>query len=144
RTEVEDARAQLSVARAALASAHQELRRALGVVGEAFELQGTLSIPSQPWDADTLTRTALDRRGDRHARQSAVDEADARLRLARADRRGNPNVGLAYEYDDARANLIGIQFSLPLPVLNKRQGEIMQRQAERDRAASELNQTEVT
>jgi cobalt-zinc-cadmium efflux system outer membrane protein len=46
--------------------------------------------------------------------------------------------------DPTRINLIGVQFTIPLPVLNTHRGEIYQRVAERTRAAVELRQAEVT
>ncbi len=143
RTEVEDVRTQLTTARASLTSARQELRRALGVVSERFDPDGSLAVPDTTWDEALLTQTALERRPDLRARQAAVAEAEARLKLAIADRHGNPTVGINYQYDDARANLTGVQFSIPLPVLNRRRGEILEREGERDRAVMELRQSEI-
>jgi len=144
RTEVNDTRALLGPARVAYEKAWHELRRALGVVEGNFTVQGTLDVPPAQDDAEALLAAAIEQRPDLHARQAAVAEADARVRLALADRYGNPNVGPAYEYDPTRINLIGVQFAVPLPVLNTRRGEICQRVAERSRAALELRQTEVT
>src|SRR5262249_17960615 len=45
RTEVEDARSQLSTSKLALATAWYELRRALGLVNEKLDLQGGLELP---------------------------------------------------------------------------------------------------
>src|SRR5207245_6347743 len=73
----------------------------------------------------------------------AMAEAEGRLRLEVANRYGNPNVGPAYEYDATRVNLIGAQITLPLPLFNRRRGEIEQRQAERVRAALDLRQAEI-
>jgi cobalt-zinc-cadmium efflux system outer membrane protein len=143
RTEVDDTRAQISTGRTALVTAQNELRRLLGVVSDSYDLQGSLETPAQETDAQALVQMALEVRADLHARQVAVSEAEARLRLAMADRYGNPNVGPAYEYDPTRINLIGAQVTLPLPVLNTRRGEIEQRRAERARAALELRQTEM-
>jgi len=144
RTEAIDTHAQLGAARVAYEKAWYELRRALGVMEESFAVQGTLDAQATEDNAEALLAMALERRPDLHARQVAVAEADARIRLAVADRYGNPNVGPAYEYDPTRINLIGVQFSLPLPVFNTRQGEIYQREAERARAALDLRQVEVT
>jgi cobalt-zinc-cadmium efflux system outer membrane protein len=143
-SEVASSRALLGTARAALVRARQDLRRALGVTEEAFALQGALDTPLPATDdLQTLVPMALDRRPDLHARQFAVQEADARVRLARADRFGNPNLGPDYEYNETRANFIGAQLTLPLPVFNTRRGEILQREAERTRAAFDLRNAEV-
>jgi cobalt-zinc-cadmium efflux system outer membrane protein len=144
RTEVNDTQAQLGPARVAYEKAWHELRRALGVVDGNFTVQGTLDAPLLREDAEALLAAAFEQRPDLHARQAAVAEAEARVRLALADRYGNPNLGPAYEYDPTRINLIGAQFTLPLPVLNTHRGEIYQRAAERTRAALELRQAEVT
>jgi outer membrane protein TolC len=142
-TELADARAQLAIGYSALVPAWHELRRALGLVDETFRPQGTLQAQSQSWDPASLVQAALQRRPDRHARESAVSEAEAKVGLARADRYGNPNVGPAYEYDPTRVNLIGVQITLPFPLFNTRRGEILQREAERTRSVFELRQTEV-
>jgi cobalt-zinc-cadmium efflux system outer membrane protein len=142
RIELDDSRAQVGPGQIALATALSDLRRALGVVNAAFTIQGTLESPPQQWDANVLTQKALDQRAELHARQAALREAEARLRLEIANRNGNPNIGPAYEYDPTRINLIGAQITLPLPLFNTKKGEIAQREAERTHAALELRQTE--
>ena len=144
RTEANDTRAQLGPARVAYEKAWHELRRVLGVVEGDFTVQGTLDAPPTNEDPGASVAAALEQRPDLHARQAAVAEAEARVRLAMADRYGNPNIGPAYEYDPTRINLIGVQVALPLPLLNTHRGEICQRIAERTRAALELRQAEVT
>jgi outer membrane protein TolC len=91
-----------------------------------------------------LLTAALERRPDLRARQAAVLEAEGRLRLAMADRYGNPDLGPDYEYNETRVNFIGAQLALPLPILNTHRGEILQREAERTRAALDLRTAEVT
>ncbi len=142
-TEVNDARAQLASGRSALVPARQELRRALGLVEGDVQLRGTLAIPRRQWDAAAATQTALEQRPDLRARRMAVSEADARVALEVANRFGNPNLGPMYEYDPTRVNYMGVQITLPLPVLNTHRGEIEQRQAERARAVLDLRNTEV-
>lgn len=143
RTEVDDARAQLGSGRQASISALFDLRRALGAVEECLELRGTLETTPGTWDCQTLIAGALESRPDLHARRLALEETEARLQLAIANRCGNPVIGPAYEYNETRVNFIGAQFALPLPVFNRHQGEIQQREAEKARAAQELRQTEV-
>jgi outer membrane protein TolC len=143
RTEVADARAQVASGNTLLVPAWHELRRAMGLLEECFVPRGSLEVFFPEWDACLLTRAALEHRADLHARRAAVAEAESRVQLAVANRFGNPNVGPAYEYDPTRINLIGVQFSLPLPVLNLHRGEIMQRQEERIQAELQVRQTEV-
>jgi cobalt-zinc-cadmium efflux system outer membrane protein len=142
-TEVTDSRAQLTSGRTTLVAAVQEFRRALGLVDDTFQLEGSLQTQVWDWDAPALTQTALERRPDLRARQIAVAEAGARLGLAIADRFGNINLGPDYEYNETRVNFIGAQMVVPLPVLNNHRGEILQRRAGRTRAVLDLRQTEV-
>jgi cobalt-zinc-cadmium efflux system outer membrane protein len=143
RTEVEDTRAQLGTARTALAVARNSMRRLLGDVGAIGRLEGTLEQPVIVAGSKELIADALDRRPDLRARTAAVTEAEARLRLTRADRCGNPVIGPMYDLNETRVNFVGTQITLPLPVFNRRKGEIMQREAELARASQELRQTEI-
>ncbi|HMF14063.1 MAG TPA: TolC family protein, partial [Gemmataceae bacterium] len=143
RAEMFDSRAQTGVGRTALALGWAELYRVLGIADDKISLRDTLDISAPHQDVDALTNSALEKRPDLRARQSALVEAEARLRLEIANRYGNPNVGPAFEYDPTRVSLVGVQFSLPLPVFNTHRGEILQREAERDRAAFEMRQVEV-
>ncbi len=143
RSEVFDFRAQASAARTTYSTAAHDLRRALGFVQGDLVVNGTLTPAVAGGDAEMLPRVALERRADLRARESALAETDARLRLEVANRYGNPTIGPAYELDPTRVNLVGAQLSLPLPVMNVHRGEIRQRQAERDRAALEVRQVEV-
>jgi cobalt-zinc-cadmium efflux system outer membrane protein len=144
RSEVSSAGALLGSARASLQRAEQELRLALGITCEPLVgLQGTLERPAPACDAEMFLAMALERRTDLRARDAAVKEAHARLKLAIADRFGNPNLGPDYEYNETRVNFIGAQLTLPLPVLNTHRGEILQREAELRRATLDLSSTEV-
>jgi cobalt-zinc-cadmium efflux system outer membrane protein len=142
RTEEFDARAQTGQARGSYVASLAQLNTALGVTVESFELRGTLEAPAGVYDVEALARQALDARPDVHARQAAVGEAEARLRLEIANRYGNPKLGPDYEYNETRVNFIGFELVMPLPIFNTRRGEILQRQAERDRAILALRQNE--
>ncbi len=144
RTELDDVRAQLGPAQANLVAARSELRRALGAVDEHFKLQGKLEAPLLTWPEAGLMPVALDRRADRRARQLATIEAEASLRLERANRFGNPTFGPAFTYDPTRVSEIGAQLNLPIPVLNTHRGQILQREAEVERAQLDLRQIEVS
>jgi cobalt-zinc-cadmium efflux system outer membrane protein len=142
-SEVSSVSAALGPSRSTLQRAEQEFRLALGVMADSLPVQGTLEVPAPMEAAEALVAAALERRPDLHARQIAVAEAEARLRLAIADRYGNPNIGPDYEYNETRVNFIGAQLTLPLPLLNTHRGEIQQRKAEQARAFLDLQSTEV-
>ena len=142
-TEVGDNRTQLYAALQFRVQAWNELRRTLGAVQENFSLSGDLLAPPVPDPYATLEQEAFERRPDLHARHAAVSEADARLRLEKANRYGNPIIGPSYEYDDTRANYLGGTLLLPLPAFNTHRGEIQQREAEHARALLDVRQTEV-
>ena len=144
RTEIDDARAQLGQANVALATASGELHDALGVVGGRLFLRGDLAAPPLPdCTPEALTEAARGGRPDRKSREAAVAEADARLRLERANRFGNLVAGPTYEYDNSSIHNLGVQFALPLPALNAHRGDILQREAEKARAELDLRQTDV-
>jgi outer membrane protein TolC len=155
RTEVTDARSLIVPARSALTTARYDLYRALGLVaswgseapggasGGLVTLLGSLEMPPAAWNELETEQMALERRSDLQARRMAVQEADARLQLQIADRCGNPNIGPMYVYDPTRISFIGAQYTFPIPVFNRRKGEIQQREAERLRATLEVQQFEV-
>jgi cobalt-zinc-cadmium efflux system outer membrane protein len=143
RTEVDDARAQVAVARTALAVAEADLRRALGLVGSPACIQGALDTPDLPCDAMALQVAAQERRAERHARCEAINEARGRLNLVRADRFGTLSIGPAYSINETSVEFIGGQVSVPVPVFNCRKGEIQQREAELQRAMLDMRQVEV-
>jgi cobalt-zinc-cadmium efflux system outer membrane protein len=142
-TEIDTSRIALYTARSARARAESDLRAVLGLTNEPVKVTGTLLLTPVSEDPQPLLAAALAQRPDLHARQAAVREAEGRLRLARADRYGNPDLGPDYEYNETRANFVGAQLVLPLPLLNTHRGDILQREAERSRAALDLRSVEV-
>jgi cobalt-zinc-cadmium efflux system outer membrane protein len=143
-TEATATRAVVNTERETLVIAQSELRSALGVVGGTFQIRGNLEPAPAPTDPAVLTQAAFQGRAELHAREAAVTEAEANLRLAVANQYGNPVVGPAFTYDPTRVSLIGAQINIPLPVVNTHRGEIQQRQAERERAALDLREAEVS
>jgi outer membrane protein TolC len=140
--ELNDFIAVAGAAHAAVASAETELRRALGIV-DMLEINDTLETLPLHLDAKTLVTLAIDRRPDRQAHEAAVAEAESRLALERANQYGNISIGASYGYDPTRINTIGGIISVPIPIFNRHNGEIRQREAERERAVLELRQSEI-
>src|SRR5262249_32535238 len=85
-SEVTDTRDLLAAGGEALTAARQDLFGSLGVVEAVFEVEGPFDTPPWKWDAAALTELALARRADLHARQMAVAEASANVRLTVANR----------------------------------------------------------
>lgn len=144
RTEAAATRVLIGPGRAAALAARYELNRLLGVVGMPVEPVGGLPAPPAQWDRGLMVTAALARRADLRAKDAAVAEAEAALRLEIANRLGNPTAGPTQEYDPSQISMVGIQFTMPLPVLNRHRGEVQQREAARGRAGLELRQTEIT
>jgi cobalt-zinc-cadmium efflux system outer membrane protein len=142
RAEVDDTRALASAERAAVVTARSDLRRALGTVVPEVDIEGALDAQVPTWDAPDLIQVALTRRPDMLARRAAVREAEAKVRLAVAERIDNPTIGPSYDYDPTRINSIGVFFTVPLPIFNTKRGEIMQREAEHQQAVLRVRQAD--
>jgi outer membrane protein TolC len=145
RSDVGAARSLLGQGRTVLAVARADLRRLLGTLDDTVTIAGNLEMVEEAAaaDKDALTELALHQRPDLRSRQAAIAEAEARWRLEKANRFGNPSVGPAMEYNETSVYFMGVWAVTPLPVINTRRGEIQQRQAEVVRARQELFQFEV-
>lgn len=143
RVDVVEARNLLGPARSLTVVAENDLRRALGMIDEAFQLDGTLEKGFIPPPATVLVQAGLERRPDLHALEFAVREAADRRRLEVANRFGNPSFGPAFEFNETSVVFTGGWLIWSPPVLNTRKGEIRQREAELARAAQALHQGEI-
>jgi outer membrane protein TolC len=141
-TDLDAARALVGQGRTTLAVARAELRRQLGGTDDAFAVGGELELPLPDLDPKALVPSALSLRPEIQARIAAITEANARLRLQMADRFGNPSIGPRVEYNETRDTFIGVVLTGPIPVLNRKQGEIAQRRADVSRAQADLRSTE--
>lgn len=133
-----EARAAIAPARALQVAAWTELRRVLGVEGAMPPVQAALE-PVPDLSADGLEQLARQRRPDLHALEMVIVEADQRVRLEIANRFGNPSIGPSVNYNETRVYFMGAWILYQLPVLNTRRGDILQRQAERDRAVADAH-----
>ena len=143
-TEVTDSLDLVASGQESLTVARQDLNKILGSVSGAYVTEGVLEPAPWNWEPEVLGELALTRRADLRARQMAVAEAAANIRLAAANRYGNPIVGPAYTYDSSRVSSIGIQVNIPIPVANTRRGEMLQSEAERSLAIQQLRSAEFT
>ena len=89
----------------------------------SFAAEGTLPFdpPLLP-DKDQLIISSLDRRPDLLAASEEVDSAKAAIELVK--REAVPNVTVAGFYDrDERRNIVGVEFSIPIPFFDRKQAE---------------------
>jgi outer membrane protein TolC len=143
RTELDANRALLGQGKVALAVARSDLRHQFGSLNDTFEVKGELDLPIPTIDQETYVKAAFQVRPDLQARKATVSEAQARLRLQVADRYGNISFGPSYQVDDTSTSYIGFAFFAPIPVLNNRQGEILQAQATVSRSIADVREIEV-
>jgi cobalt-zinc-cadmium efflux system outer membrane protein len=107
----------------------------LGIDARDVEPVGALALPAARDDVDALVEEALARRPDLRAAEHAREAADAALRLARAERWPDPTLGLQYTHSEFTvsgdlANQLGTTLSVPLPVFDRNQGEIVRAESE--------------
>jgi cobalt-zinc-cadmium efflux system outer membrane protein len=143
RAEVNDVRAQVELNRTALLGAMRDYYRALGVAEGSVGATGTMERPPPQATTDQLLATAFATRPDRFAKVAAVQEADANVRLQQADRYGNPQIGPVYEINESRTRFVGVRVQIPIPLFNRKAGEIQQAKAQRQQAAGYVRQTEI-
>jgi outer membrane protein TolC len=142
-TALEEVRAQRGQAKTALSVARADLRRLLGTLDDSFTLLGTPDVPLVSQDQKALTQLALVKRPDLQAKQAAVDEAEAALRLIEANRFGNPQVGPIFAIDATQVVQIGGRVNVPLAVFNRKRGEILKAKTEVAKVRSEAQELEL-
>ncbi|HEY0995639.1 MAG TPA: TolC family protein [Gemmatimonadaceae bacterium] len=140
------ARARVLAARRASATAELALKRELGVdPATPVRLSDDMTAPLPSGVApDSLVTLALARRPDLAARVAATRQAATLASLARREGIPNLRVGAVGEQDrDGGNSRVGLTVGLGVPLFNRNQGLVAQRQAEARRSALELAATEL-
>jgi cobalt-zinc-cadmium efflux system outer membrane protein len=141
-----DSRQAEAVAESELRLARLELQTALGI-SEPLQLepQGELRLspPTEYAELNSFVQAALAAQPEIFAKMSAFQQADAAVGLAIANQKANVTFGPTTEVDEAETFFIGATLQVPLQVYNKKEGEVMQAEAERSRAAAELEQSRI-
>lgn len=136
--EVGRTRARLLSARRQAATAELALVRLLGIApGTPVLLSAADTFPPPPLalDPDSLVAAALSLRSDLAARRAEAQQADVLTRLARREAIPNVSVGgIAAREEAGGSPEFGVVVSLPVPLWNRNQGLIQQREAEARRA----------
>jgi cobalt-zinc-cadmium efflux system outer membrane protein len=146
RQEALDSRQAEAVAESELRLARLELQTTLGIT-EPVQLdpQGELrfSPPTDFAELNTFVQSALATQPEIFAKMSALQQADAAVGLAIANQKANVTFGPATEVDENETLFIGATLQVPLQIYNKKEGEVMQAESERSRAAAELEQSRI-
>ena len=116
---------------------------------------GELSQPARDFDLGTLITHALIARPDLLALRHARDATQAGVRLAKAERAPDVDVGATYTRNGPVVlnhpvdptpgfNQLGLSLSLPLPLWNRNQHEVRKAEATADQAQRQLEAAELT
>ena len=142
-------RQEKSILLAERAAKIQALKPLLGLEpAEDLEIAGDLAQLLPSTDGSTAENKSAWKRPDRRAAELVIERIEAEQRVARAEVRGDVTVGLGYQYERSPASeadhLLGVKFSVPLPVRNKNQGRLRELRAEHTRAERELAALDLT
>jgi cobalt-zinc-cadmium efflux system outer membrane protein len=157
RLEVEDAAPlDVDLASSELATRQSRLQTLLSdKTSETYELARLLGLPPSTefrWEvpedlygsrsmnlsAQELEDLALDGRADLREARARYAVAEKALELAVAGANPDVDLGPGFEKSGGEPSRAGLFVSFPIPIFNQNQGPIAQRQAERERAAHEV------
>jgi cobalt-zinc-cadmium efflux system outer membrane protein len=114
-----------------------ELRRLIGVE-ELITPAGELPVvSSQASPAELLERARLNR-PDLAAKLRELERADAEIALRRREIFPNPSVGISFRREGTGDKIAMGSLAIPLPIFNRRQGELESLEARRIQARAEL------
>ena len=114
-----------------------ELRRLVGVE-ESIAPTGELSVAVSPIALQELFERARANRPDLLARKRELERAEAEIGLRRREVIPNPSVGISFNREGTGDKIVLGSLSIPLPVFNRRQGELESLEARRTQARAEL------
>lgn len=146
--EVGRAQARVLAARRAAVQTELELKRALGIAPESpirlVDAQVLTTPTAASLQPDSLLAVAMLRRPDLFARAALVRQSETRTRLARREAVPNLRIAGLLERETATGEpRVGFGVALPLPLWNRNQGLVAERQAEATRARLELSAVEL-
>jgi outer membrane protein TolC len=118
------------------------LQRFLGRPVENAQVSGSLPGAPPQGSPEHWTRYALEKRPELQAMLMFYREAEQRERLAVANRWGNPSIGTKTEDNETSVWFVGAQLQFSVPIFNTRRGEIMQRQAEKNKVMLDVQRIE--
>jgi cobalt-zinc-cadmium efflux system outer membrane protein len=136
---------QQTVAETALTAARKELNLLIGRPPESeVRAVGPLSLAPPPGELPMLLNEARTNRPDLKAARARLRKAEEALKLVKAEQ-VLPIVRLSATFDhkqdfDSRNNLGLVSLSVPLPLFNRRQGDLEAALADREKRQAEIDQ----
>lgn len=126
------------------ANSYRDLARATGSVSATFDslTYADLSPGKSPPAAKILT--AIDRSAELRLAQAQIEQQEAALGSARAQRIPDLTISIGSQYtreDRERVNVVG--FSMPLPLFNRNQGNVLAASRRADQARDLRNAVEL-
>lgn len=123
------------------------LQRLMGRPAPApdFDITGEMRRDGAPESLETLVAAALASRPDLEALRRELRRAEAAIRLQQALARPNLDVGVTHHKQfvgSLPGQSLGFRVEVPLPLLNRNQGEIERARQEREQAAARLRALE--
>ncbi|MNG74393.1 Cobalt-zinc-cadmium resistance protein CzcC precursor [compost metagenome] len=146
RAQVQLAEARLQVRRAETekATAYQQLAQVTGSAVTVFDRLDSANLsPGAPPPADTLL-ARLEQTAEMRQALAQIDQSDASLGSERAQRIPNLTVSVGSQYDRSereRVNVVGL--SMPLPLFDRNQGNILSAARRADQARDLRNAVEL-
>lgn len=120
-----------------LTEALLELRRLIGIE-ERFVPEDKLDISLPPVSPATILERALANRPDILAKRYELQRAEAEIALVRRQVFPNPTFGLSFTREGTGDKIALGGISIPLPIINRQQGELESLGARRIQARAEL------
>ncbi|MHC2147510.1 TolC family protein [Pseudomonas sp. 210_17 TE3656] len=142
--QLSEVRLELGRAEQALTVAYQQLAAATGAPTAEFSRveSGGKQEPDVPSRTQLLER--LEQTPDMRLARTQIDQTDAALKLARTQRIPDLTVSVGSQYDEAereRVNVVGL--SLPIPLFDRNQGNILAAARRADQARDQRNGAEL-
>ncbi|WP_342624399.1 TolC family protein [Pseudomonas alkylphenolica] len=142
--QLSEVRLELGRAEQALTVAYQQLAAATGA--PMAEFSRVESVGKQEPDVPSRTQLLerLEQTPDMRLARTQIDQTDAALKLARTQRIPDLTVSVGSQYDEAereRVNVVGL--SLPIPLFDRNQGNILAAARRADQARDQRNGAEL-
>jgi cobalt-zinc-cadmium efflux system outer membrane protein len=120
-----------------LTQALLELRRLAGAE-ELIAPAGELPVVTSPLSAGELLERARVNRPDLAAKLRELERAEAEIALRRREIFPNPSAGISFHREGTGDKIVLGSLAIPLPIFNRRQGELEGLEARRIQARAEL------